>query len=177
MRSSMKCALLAGGLVLLLSAGACNKSTQDPGSSSNLLTVSSVSPSTACIDGDGATTDAGTVWSSVSVRPTFTSYVRGGSPSPWDTVYLTTVDVVFDPSNGMPAATRSISATIPGNGTATPSVLLLYAQDVATYFDLATNPPTTGAVHLVFHGHDAANNSVTVTTDVPYTVANACTVQ
>lgn len=183
MRVTGKAALLAGiALVpVLLLTAACSKSTGDPTTSENKIDLISSTPAEACIDWDGTVQDEQTVFMNVPMIFNLQSTVRGtDNNTAWNTVYLSSVDIKFDPPGTMPDQNKAFNAQINANSTGSGSVSVLTAQEVIDHWSIgsAVPPPMNGKIHLVFHGQDAAGQPVTVspTRDVNYSLASACSV-
>ncbi|MDQ7008138.1 MAG: hypothetical protein Q9Q40_12995 [Acidobacteriota bacterium] len=174
--------LAALGLVVVLTAVACNNATDDPGVSENVVTVSSVNPLTACVDVDGELVDLDgdgtketTVYSSVTQTINFDSRLRGQAGGAWNDVIFSSVDInyILDGS-APPDRSESVTITVPAGGTASQELTTVLATDIAAgFFSLGER----GRIDLVFRGEDASGEPMTARGQVPVETATSCGTQ
>ncbi len=176
------CAVAATALALMT---ACNSATDDPGTSEAQVTVSSVSPTTACADVDGIPQDVngdGTnelVFQSVVQTVNLQSRVRGSSSSTWSDAVFTQVQVRYEMTNGPapPTRTEGVAVTVPADGAGSVGMTTVLADDIILFW----RPPpdgsgtaTRGTIRLKFTGRDAGGEPVSATGSIPIEAVSAC---
>ena len=171
--------LVALGLVAAVTMVACNDSTDDPGISENLVTVSSVAPLNACVDVDGKLVDLDgdgtketTVYESVIQEINFDSRLRGTAAGAFNDVIFSTVNInyILDGS-APPNRTEAVTITVPAGETAAQELTTVLATDIAAgYFSLGEG----GRIDLIFHGEDASGEPMTARGQIPVETATGC---
>ncbi len=150
--------LLAAAVAII--AG-CNSLTDDPGDSTAIVTVTSFSPTEACVDYDGTPVDDNgdgttdfTTYVSVENTVAFESTIRNGSDGTFNDVTFSRVDIYYEMTAGPGPANRlgeQVSFTVPAGGTADYGLTTVLATDVPL-FDATSR----GSIRLVFSGRDVA---------------------
>ncbi len=175
------CAVAATALALM--AG-CNSATDDPTTSEAQVTVSSVNPTTACVDVDGIPQDVngdGTneqVFESVVQTINLQSRVRGSGSSTWSDAVFTSVQIRYDMTNGSPPPTRNegLAVTVPAAGTGSVGLTTVLADDIIIFWreGAGSGSATRGTIRLKFTGRDAGGEPVTATGSIPIEAVAVC---
>ncbi|MFN7966915.1 MAG: hypothetical protein U0V87_14625 [Acidobacteriota bacterium] len=175
------CAVAATALALMT---ACNSATDDPGTSEAQVTVSSVSPTTACVDVDGIPQDVngdGTneqVFQSVVQTINLESRVRGSGTSTWSDAVFTQVQVRYEMTNGSapPTRTEGVAVTVPADGAGSVGMTTVLADDIITFWreGVGSGTATRGTIRLKFTGRDAGGEPVSATGSIPIEAVAVC---
>lgn len=175
------CAVAATALALM--AG-CNSATDDPTESEARVTVSSVNPTTACVDVDGIPQDVngdGTneqVFESVVQTINLQSRVRGSGSSTWSDAVFTSVQIRYDMTVGIAPPTRNegLAVTVPAAGTGSVGMTTVLADDIINFWreGVGAGSGTRGTIRLKFTGRDAGGEPVTATGSIPIEAVGVC---
>jgi len=177
--------MYAAGFMLLVAAAAlvagCNSATDDPNQSSAIVTVSSVSPSEACVDYDGTPQDTDgdgtpdtTVYESVENTVNFESRLRNSDSGAFRDVIFSRVDILYEMTAGPQPPNRlgeQITVSVPAGGTASLGLTTVLANDVAAGFFDGTSR---GSIRMVFHGQDVAGEPQRTEGSVPIRSVTVC---
>lgn len=156
----------------------CNGPTDDPDVADALITVNSVSPTTACVDVDGERVDFDgdgtfeTAFVSVVQAVNFDSRLRTGSGGEFNDVIFDQVEITYAPDLGPPIARRreGIAVTVPSGGVASFPLTTVLADDVAR---IGTTDAR-GTITVKFTGKDAGGERATASGKIPLEAATAC---
>lgn len=181
MKTWMKALGLLAIALAILAAG-CNSSTDDPGISGNLVSISAIDPTEACVDVDGALLDLdgdGTkddlVFVSTENAVNFESITRGlEPPTGFKDVNFTRMDVVYEITAGPQPPSRlneGIAITVPAGGTAEFPLTTVFAQDIIDGFFTGD---TRGSIRITFRGADLAGEPATTTGLLPIRAVSVC---
>lgn len=183
LRSSLPGLPATALLGLLLMAGGCNDTLDDPVVSDNLVSVAAIAPTTACVDVDGELQENAlggfdTVYREVQQAFTFQSRLRNEGDSVWNDVILSAYDISYTMTDGgsvpPPATGRSISpVTIPAGGVGRTTITTVPVAHIGPGLEFST-PQRIGQVQMVFHGQDMAGNPVTVNGSAPLGTFTIC---
>ncbi len=179
----MRTGMLAAFALILAVAGlaaGCSDATDDPGISGNLVTVSGVDPTEACIDVDGELVDLDgdgteeTVFTSTENSINFTSTLRGSSSGDFKDVLFTSMDVVYVITAGPVPPNRLnelISIEVPAGGSADFGMTTVEAQDIIDGFFTGA---TEGSVRVTFRGADLSGEPASTTAQMPIRAVSVC---
>jgi hypothetical protein len=166
-------------LALVALVAGCNDAIDDPKVSPSILTISGVSPSSLCVDGDGEFIDQdgdgtldGPFFTDVPASFTIKSRIRNDSlDAGLNDVVLTSYEIEFDaPTNPPDISDGGLTVEVPANGSATVSIIVVPATLVGPFFPVGT----AGTATVRFRGEDVSGKPARVSGRISFESVNVC---
>lgn len=165
-------------LALVALAAGCNDAIDDPKVSPSLLSISSINPSSLCVDGDGEFIDQdgdgtadGPFFTDVPANFTIKSRSRNDGGTSFNDVVLTDYTVEFSASTNPPDISGGgLTVEIPVNGSANVGIIVIPATLVGTFFP----PGTAGSATVRFSGEDISGKPARVSGKISFESVNIC---